>query len=292
MILSDEALEALIKSDGVLQEYDPSLIKHCGCELRLGSVFFPTTGEQQGGSKPWAASNRLKQWLAARSGATATAPTTWGIGPSETMIIVTKETVSIPDTHCATYGQLNRLANSGLMLLNNSIVEPGYSGPLSCVLVNFSSQRVILRQDQPVAKINFYQITGSPKHRQKATERAAYELNLANTATKFPRSFMDISGVEERITARMGAVIRKSVAFGGIVIAMLLLWSQLEGVFSDWIWKRTGFMSTSKQIELSAAQQQLKNDQSVIELTRANQQLDAAVKDLSRTVELLRVKVK
>jgi deoxycytidine triphosphate deaminase len=292
MILSDEALEALIASDQVLRDYDPNLIRHCGCELRLGSVFFPTTGEQQGGSAPWAASNRVKGWLATLSGAAATAPSTWGIGPSETMVIVTKETVTIPTTHCATYGQLNRLANSGLMLLNNSIVEPGYSGPLSCVLVNFSSQRVVLRQDQPVAKINFYQLVGSPKHRQQSIERTAYELNLANTATKFPRSFMDISGVEERITARMGTVVRKSVAFGGIVIAMLLLWSQLEGVFSDWIWKRTGLMSTSKQIELSVAQQQLKNEQSVIELTRANQQLDATVKDLSRTVELLRAKVK
>ena len=54
----------------------------------------------------------------------------WAIKPTETLVVMTTEAVNIPDDLMATYGQLNRLAQHGVSLINSSIIEPGYSGPL------------------------------------------------------------------------------------------------------------------------------------------------------------------
>lgn len=288
MILTDSSLDELVRSEQVLEDYDPSLIKYCGCELRLGRVFMPGSGEAQGGVAPQR--QGVRGWIANLIGEVSapTVPTVWTIGPSETMVVITRETVRIPNGFCATYGQLNRLANHGLMLLNTSIVEPGYHGPLSCVLVNFSSQKVLLRQDQSIAKISFHRLDGPSHHLQKSFDRVSYESGLAETATKLPKSFLDISGIEQRITERVDDAVKRRIVLAGIVIGMLLLWSQLEGVLSTWVWKRTGFVDSSKQIELSYIQQQIKTDQTLIDLKGANQKLEDTVQRLTRTVEELK----
>jgi hypothetical protein len=72
---------------------------------------------------------------------------------------------------------------------------------------------------------------------------------VSKNSTSLPKSLLDISGVEESITTKIGLTVKKSIAFGGAIIVVLLLWSQMEGFFSDWIYRRTGIMDTKVQIE-------------------------------------------
>ena len=194
------------------------------------------------------------------------------------VVIVTKEKVNVPNDLCATYGQLNRLSNQGLMILNTSIVEPGYKGPLSCVLVNFSSQRHALSQDESVAKLNFHKLSGAPsKPYPTSYDHNEYEKNAAKSATKLPKSLLDITGIEERITEKVGSTVRSRIILSGIIIAFLLLWSQLEGFFSGWIYQKTGIMTTKTQVELLLKQQQLDNQ-------KENQQLREKIDGLEKRI--------
>ncbi len=131
------------------------------------------------------------------------------LNPSETVLVVTKEAVNLPEDLCATYGQLNRLANQGLMILNTSIVEPGYDGQLSCVLVNFSSQQQTLSPNDPIAKLNFHEVQGKPTVLQHKF-KGKYEDAASKNATALPKSLLDISEVEDRATEKASAAIRKS----------------------------------------------------------------------------------
>jgi hypothetical protein len=111
----------------------------------------------------------------------------------------------------------------GVMLLNPAIVEPGYEGPLSCFLVNFSSKRVQIRPDEPISKIIFHKMTGAPVNLsqvQLSTDKYATE--LSSLAAHYHRSFMDVSGIEARAAESAEKAVRKWVIGGGIFVGVLL----------------------------------------------------------------------
>jgi deoxycytidine triphosphate deaminase len=275
MILTDREIKDRVQKQGILEFHDPARIKYCGYELTLGKVISPKTGRLH-----WV-EDQPKRSL--RNLLTAT--NCYVIEPSEMLIIVTKESLKMPADLCATYGQLNRLANHGLMILNTSIVEPGYHGPLSCVFVNFSSQRQVLAAGESIAKLNFQTLSGTPDNVFKDSyDHVAYERLASKNATSLPKSLLDIAGVEERVTEKVGAAIKKSVAFGGIVILFLLLWAQLEGFLSHWIYDHTGIMTTTKQVELELKAVQDKDEEEMRDLKRMIADMQNQVKQLKPTV--------
>jgi deoxycytidine triphosphate deaminase len=246
MILSDAEIKKRVKSDKLLEFHDPDRIKYCGCELTLGKAVAPSTGEVL------SLKEKSRNWL---SNVLSTSKC-FVIEPSQTMILVTRETLNMPTDLCATYGQLNRLANVGLIILNTSIVEPGYSGPLSCILVNFSSQKHALAPGDSIAKVNFHTVEGTPdKLFEKTFTPDAYEQLVSKNSISLPKSLLDISGVEDRVTEKVGTVVKKSLVIGSVAIAILLLWSQMEGFLSEWIYKRTGLMDTRVQVEKAVEKQ-------------------------------------
>lgn len=276
MILSDAEIKRRVASDGLLEFHDPEKIKYCGCELTLGKVVSPKTGDVlslEAKPRKWLSKILKKQ-------------NCFVIEPSETLILVTKEKLKMPKDLCAMYGQLNRLANMGLMILNTSIVEPGYSGPLSCVLVNFSSQKHALSPGDSVAKLNFHTVQGTPdKLFSQTFSHEDYQQLVSKNSINLPKSLLDISGVEERVTEKVGTVVKRSVAIGGFLILILLLWSQMEGFLSEWIYKRTGLMDTKVQVEKAVEKQideRLKQQQG--EYQKQNAELRLQILDLQKQI--------
>lgn len=45
MILSDNEIKKRVVSEQLLEFHDPERIRYCGCELTLGKVVAPSTGE-------------------------------------------------------------------------------------------------------------------------------------------------------------------------------------------------------------------------------------------------------
>src|SRR5690348_14612565 len=111
MILSDSEIKKRVAANKLLEFHDPDKIKYCGCELTLGKVVRPGSGDVL------TADNKPSRWLSK----VFESKKCFVIEPSETMILVTTEKLNMPKDLCATYGQLNRLANMGLMILNTSI---------------------------------------------------------------------------------------------------------------------------------------------------------------------------
>jgi deoxycytidine triphosphate deaminase len=273
MILSDAEIKKRVEADKLLEFHDPNKIKYCGCELSLGKVVTPRTGDVLS----------LERTGRKRLGKISKQPKCFVIEPSETIILLTKERLNMPANLCATYGQLNRLANMGLMILNTSIVEPGYSGPLSCVLVNFSSQRHSLAPGDSIAKVNFHSVQGAPeKLFSQSFGFEEYERLASKNAINLPKSLLDISGVEDRVTKTVQSGVRRSIVLGGVVILVLLLWSQMEGFLSDWIYKRTGIMDTKQVVETKMdellKQQQVKDQ-------KQNDEFRKEIADLQKHVE-------
>jgi hypothetical protein len=156
------------------------------------------------------------------------------------------------------------------MILNTSIVEPGYDGQLSCVLVNFSSQQQTLSPDTPIAKLNFHEVAGKPTVLQEKFP-GKYEDAASKNATALPQSLLDISGVADRVSEKVDSDMRKNIKFGGIIIAVLLIWSQVEGILSNRSYQR-------KQTDLTLQQVQLDYQKSSQEMQARISQLENEIK--------------
>lgn len=217
----------------------------------------------------------------------------WEIGPAETLVVMTRENITMPSDVCGTYAPLFRLAKQGVMLLNASIVEPGYSGPLSCFLANFSAGPVTLRQDAPIAKILFHKISGPPAEpKPEVIERRRYEEDLAEDARRYHRSFMDVSGIEDRAAKKARSELKGLLIIGGAIIAVLLAWASLEPVLSKWIWEKTGFISATQRAEDVRLLKDIQNEQAVLKLQleqkKANDDVAEQIQRLKREVETLK----
>src|SRR5579863_1612840 len=115
-MLNDLEISQRAYEDQLIEPFQSEGLLHCRYNLRAARVFSAETGAEQviGEHLPDGSTRRV-----------------WSISPTETLVIMTVERVKIPWDLVGQYGQLFRLAQQGLILMNTSIVEPGYDGPLS-----------------------------------------------------------------------------------------------------------------------------------------------------------------
>lgn len=277
MVLIDTEIQHRITHEQLLTNHEPGNIKNCGYSLRAGKVFQANSGEED--------------LLGIGTGSTR--KVVWEIGPAEVLVVMTREKVKIPSDLCASYAPLYHLSNQGVMLLNASIVEPGYEGNLSCFLVNFSSERISLSENQRIAKITFHSLSAAPGKLQSATINCReYETMLAKAAKKFHRSFMDITGIEERAAVQAKTVVKKWVTIGGGIIAVLLLWASLEPFFSKWLYEKTGIYTDAQRMDDALLLKDLQAARSALDASApSSREQNPDIEQLRSDIENLKTEV-
>lgn len=116
------------------------------------------------------------------------------IEPTELVWILAKEEVSVPDNCVGLWVQTQTLSRKGLLLLNMTLVEPGYRGPLHAVFVNFGRSKVTIGPTTKIAKVIFMELD------QPATDLVpcatpTYESSIMDISSNAPDSFMHLSSL-------------------------------------------------------------------------------------------------
>ena len=231
MTLNDRDIRSLIDSDNLLHGHDPSHVQNCGCLLTAGTVFAADTGKEV----PLDSNSNQHQHF-------------WELPPNETLIVMTREVVKMPPNLCASYGPLHRHAKCGIMLLNPAVVEPQYEGPLSCFLVNFSSKRVQIARGEPISKILFHQLNAPPSYPVPMhIDEASYKVALSKAATLFNRSFLDVTGIEDRAASKARRGLKGWAIGSGVFLAILVLFSTVEPLTSRFLLERTGITTATQR---------------------------------------------
>jgi deoxycytidine triphosphate deaminase len=231
MLLADTEIKALCANEEpLITDFDPKLLSVCTYAFRIGRMFCPPDGPTQNVT--------LSSDLVV-------------LAPNETVLLMTKERIQLPNNLLATYSPLNSLARQGLMLLNASVVEPGYKGNLSCVLVNLSSGKIPLRVGERVAKVVFHRLNDPQKPEPLEIDEARYGNDLESiAATRYHRSFLNVNAVALQAANAATQAARSSIILGGILVAVLLAFAQIEPFVSKWLWEKTGIGTTATQVEL------------------------------------------
>lgn len=198
----------------------------------------------------------------------------------------------MPPDLCGSYAPLFRLAKQGVLLLNASTVEPGYEGPLSCFLVNFSAKTIALRSDGPIAKIIFHRLEHQPRElKPEAVSSLEYKQILSECAKDFHSSFMDVSGIAAHAVESARKELRNWVVIGGVLIAVLLAWSSMEPLISKWLWEKHGIMTVTQRVEDAKMLKDLQAAQTELNLLMDKEKTDDSVKQRLREIEAQLVKL-
>ncbi|MEO1218498.1 MAG: hypothetical protein AAFY45_33520 [Bacteroidota bacterium] len=221
MVVGNTDLEGRIEN--IIEHHYPKNLSNCGYTLRLGTVIEPGTG------------NEIT--LENKDGKTQL---TYTIKPAEILIIQTKERVKMPLDLTGSFSALHRWARKGLLLINSSIVEPGYHGNLSCFVINFSKREIVFKPNDDIAKIVLHKLSDHPDENEKnkalfSITEEEYKNSLSEQARAFQDTFLDIHSIEERAGEIAVSKAKSAITYGGIILAFLLTFSTLSNFVSKWI---------------------------------------------------------
>ncbi len=129
------------------------------------------------------------------------------IEPAQLVWIRARDEISIPPDMVGLWIQTQTLARQGLLLLNITLIEPGYEGPLSAVLVNFGNKKVIIRPDTKIAKVVFLTLDSEADELVGKWDSKTYDAKLLDMAANAPTSFLQLESflpnIEERAKAKL-----------------------------------------------------------------------------------------
>jgi deoxycytidine triphosphate deaminase len=145
------------------------------------------------------------------------------VEPTELVWIRAKEEISVPDNCVGMWVQTQTLSRKGLLLLNHSLVEPGYRGPLHAVFVNFGRTKVTINAVTKIAKVVFFELDKSAENLVKF-DTSGYDSLILEISANAPDSFMQLNSLvpslkteaEERLRALQSEarVLQSEIAAG------------------------------------------------------------------------------
>ena len=186
-VLSDRTLRDRISKHELIPDGRPDRAKHCSYEFTAAAIV-------KGGSSEFK---------------TITEPGVT-ISPAQLVWIKVRERISVPPDMVGLWIQTQSLARQGLLLLNISLIEPGYEGHLSAVFVNFGKKHVVIKPTTSIAKVVFMQLDGEAVDKVDSAGFVNYDGWLLEMAANAPASFLQLESflpnLEERARAKLDAI--------------------------------------------------------------------------------------
>lgn len=183
-VLSDETLRRRISNNELVLDGTPEYAKHCSYEFTAAKIIRGGSSEMTDVVEP---------------GVT--------ISPAQLVWIRTCERISMPTNMVGLWIQTNTLSRQGLLLLNMSLVEPGYEGYLSAVFVNFGQRKVTIGPTTRIAKVIFLPLDVQAIEKVASKQFQNYDRWLFEIATNAPSSFLQLESflpnLEERADAKL-----------------------------------------------------------------------------------------
>jgi deoxycytidine triphosphate deaminase len=175
-ILADNDIRAYLRQSKLVEGGEDKYAVGCAYNFRAGKIF---TGGDNGTITDWTGTGKNEPF---------------NIKPGAMVWIRMRNEVNLPHDIVATWWQTNSLSRKGIMLINMSVVDPGYRGPLACLFVNFGNATVPIYDTTTVAKLVFHK-----SEKQVAapytggSDLQQYDQDLHGTALSGASSFMRVA---------------------------------------------------------------------------------------------------
>jgi len=129
------------------------------------------------------------------------------IKPQEMLLIVFADEVRMPHNCFGIAFPKTEQSRKGLHILNTGIVDPGYEGLLSTVVLNYSAKAIEIRENDIFMRIAIFRNANAYTSKNFEIENENYYQMVINNAKKYPDTFMDIQKqvkeISEEVSSRM-----------------------------------------------------------------------------------------
>ncbi len=228
MILSNIDILNYVNYHQMIKSFDDNNLKNSSYKMRIGKIIEP---------------NSCKKKVKVHE--------EYVLESNDIIVFESLESFKIPENISASYTGLYSMSSKGLLLINASMIEPGYEGKLSCFIVNFSSKKIIISKGDSIARLTFYQITRKPMNFiPEIISSKDYSKKLKETSLLYNKSFLDLKGIEEKVQESTSKKITSQLKIGGISVIVLVLVATLEPLFSGLLWRNTGLVTDSEKYKL------------------------------------------
>jgi dUTPase len=116
------------------------------------------------------------------------------IEPTELVWIKAREEIRMPANAVGLWVQTQTLSRQGLLLLNTTLIEPGYEGPLHAVFVNFGNKKVVIDAGTKIAKVLFLGLD-QPADELLSFDVSGYDRSILDISSNSPVSFMRLESL-------------------------------------------------------------------------------------------------
>lgn len=162
--------------------------------------------------------------------------------PQDSAFVISEEILHVPEGFIAYVFLKNRLSQKGFLALNTGIIDSGYNGPISTLLINFSAVEEYLpvtdsEQDKFFFRVVFHEIEKKPNYQPMPPTPASYDVvdrydtyrtYRISDITKFPKTFLEPIVLKEQISKELTEKLSSiSIAKIGMVIAFVGLFLSL-----------------------------------------------------------------
>lgn len=112
--------------------------------------------------------------------------------PQGIAAVISKEMLCLPKNVCAYASVKTALCREGVLAINIGVIDPGWNGPISSILLNFGKDAYRLKKEEHFLRLTFHELTSVEDLHQVAKTREVYETEIESKFNKrLAASFMD-----------------------------------------------------------------------------------------------------
>lgn len=260
-MLGNISIKDLVQRSSLIRNFDEECLRNSSYRLRVGKLVKPGGNNVLAfdGNEPnkgWASKiwRKIAEVIPQSKEGFKIVNNRYELKPNELIIFQTREIIKMPLNLSATYAALDSVAKQGILLINASMVEPGYEGYLSGVLLNFSSRSFYISPNMEIVKISFSEVTGGVQDKLHE-EIENYTEQLQEKAQNYTQTFLDIDRIEKDVISKTAHRVRRNFVFGGWVLVFFLAFCTIEPVLYKYIWHDSWVPLNSTQVELERSLQ-------------------------------------
>jgi len=158
------------------------------------------------------------------------------LNPQDSAFVISEEILHVPEGFIAYVFLKNRLSQKGFLALNTGIIDSGYNGPISTLLINFSAEEQYLpitdsEQDKSFFRVVFHEIEKNPNYQPIPAVPGSYDVKAkydsyrsyrVSDITKFPKTFLEPVVLKEQISKELTEKLSSiSISKIGMMIAIV-----------------------------------------------------------------------
>jgi dUTPase len=148
----------------------------------------------------------------------------FSLPPGGTVRVVSKETLKLPGDITGHALLKNELCRKGVLAINIGVIDPGFEGPLSSILINFGEKDFVVKPGAPFLRISFHRCPVSPKAAKSFKyTREQYISNVRDeVAAYMAPTFLNVDVTAQKAAARVIDSFRNTLVIWATLFAVLL----------------------------------------------------------------------